>query len=55
MISLKEGKYSYNEKEILGGGNYGIVYKCTVANSNERAVIKVLKMDKLKSLGTYGK
>ena len=45
MISLKEGKYSYKESEMLGGGNYGIVYKCAIKDSNERAVIKILKME----------
>lgn len=55
MISLKNGKYTYNPKDIIGGGNYGIIYKCLVTQTSEKAVVKIIKTTKLKKLGTYGK
>ena len=47
MISLKEGAYSYNPKEIIGGGNYGIIYKCIVTETGEKTVVKIIKVSKL--------
>lgn len=55
MISLKNGKYQYSTKDIIGGGNYGIIYKCIVTETQEKAVVKIIKVAKLKKLGPYGK
>lgn len=55
MISIKNGKYEYNPKDIIGGGNYGIIYKCIVTKTKEKAVVKIIKIEKLKKLGSYGK
>ena len=49
-----DGQYEYSPKDYIGGGNFGMIYKCKKRYSKEKFVIKIIKKSKLEHLGEYG-
>jgi len=36
------GLYEYNPKDYIGGGNFGMIYKCKKRGSKEKFVVKIV-------------
>lgn len=51
---IKRGEYKYSEKDLLGKGSFGEVYKCYSTKTDKKYALKIISAEKLKKLGDYG-
>ena len=53
MQTLKNGKYQYNFKDLLGNGSFGSVFKCVNTETKEVHALKIIDKKKLNHYGDY--
>ncbi len=53
MKTLKDGRYTYKYKDLLGTGSYGSVFKCVDNNTKDVYALKIIEKKKLNQYGDY--